>query len=310
MPEIVDAIFQNEFAEVYSIQNRIVLAYDRVNEDYSSDAFPGWRIEETRASSGAIERREVYDDTGVLRQSLIVDLNGTGPDGLGFEPWSFQMEFYDAAGELELFVQFDDDFSNTAIFYEEDGIHRIEANDGIVRQFDGNGQLEAIIRVLDDGRSRTKIFDETGTIDARITTDPYTPGPIFNFGNGEPITPEPEIKGNYKWFMNIDDFHDSGVRSERTTIFDNFDFRTVLFDENGQRTEKQLIDYDGDKPWVAKRVLYDDQGNVTERIKYFEDEGVPDDFQVSSLYADLKEAGVVDPYTDPEAQATVTDFLF
>ncbi|MEM9100289.1 MAG: hypothetical protein AAGC79_17390, partial [Pseudomonadota bacterium] len=77
MPEIVDAILQNEFAEAYSLQNRISLAYDRVNEDYSPDAFPGWRIEETRASSGVIERREVYDDTGVLRQSLIVDLNGT-----------------------------------------------------------------------------------------------------------------------------------------------------------------------------------------------------------------------------------------
>ncbi|MEM1276924.1 MAG: hypothetical protein AAGH74_10385 [Pseudomonadota bacterium] len=45
-------------------------------------------------------------------------------------------------------------------------------------------------------------------------------------------------------------------------IYNNFDFKTVFFDEDGTRTEKQLIDDDGDKPWLAMHVLYDDQGEV------------------------------------------------
>ncbi|MEM9045676.1 MAG: hypothetical protein AAGC81_13375 [Pseudomonadota bacterium] len=299
MPEIIDELLGDAFSEQNSILERIARTYEIINETFPAEEFPGWQIDTVFAPSGGIETRQVYDETGVLRQNLIVDVNGQGPDGLGFEPWSFEIESFDAEGAPEIFFRGNDDFTSTAIFYEDDGIHRIEADDRFIRQFNEDGQLEIEVKTFNNGRSRTTVFDETGTIESRITTDPYFGNaPILNPGDGPPISPpEPEIKGNYNWFTIVEQYHDTGIRSEKTTIFDSFDFRTLLYDETGTRQEKQEIDYDGDKPWLAMRIVYDDEGRVDQKIKYFDEDGVPDNFVYANLYNDLKDAGAIDPYT-------------
>ncbi|MEM1276925.1 MAG: hypothetical protein AAGH74_10390 [Pseudomonadota bacterium] len=209
MSEIFNAILQEELAPERSLLERIVESCQRINEPFVPEDLPGLRVENVFSDSGLLISQLIFDENGTLRQSLTVDENGLGPEGRGFEPWSFEMSFFDETGEIELFFRSNDDFTSTALYYEDDGIYRIEVKEGVTKQFDEDGRSQVKLKELPNGRTLETTCNEDGDIVRKVTHDPYSPGPILN-----PSTPfepsEPEVKGTVDWILKIQEYHPGG----------------------------------------------------------------------------------------------------
>ncbi|MEM8843094.1 MAG: hypothetical protein AAGD47_15110, partial [Pseudomonadota bacterium] len=114
---------------------------------------------------------------------------------------------------------------------------------------------------------------ENGKIVSVVTLDDSQP----EVPNLNPPPDFIETGLGYSWALKATYFDDSRQVTHRYTAFDDQDADLILF-EDGQKTERQMIDYDNDELWYALRIVYDGAGKIVERIEYADEGELPDDF--------------------------------
>ena len=235
------------------------------------------RIDTYYDETGAIEARVTFFDNGIVREELFENgvrsqtsqIDNPQEEGVSQKPWERIDTYFDETGTIEARV----------IFYDNGVVREEKYVDGVkseVHRFDNPQSSEDSVAAW---TSISSYFDETGTIEARVTV--YDDGRLRqdSFENG--VLSATEIQDNaftsgdgaYQWTAINMDYDENGAVETRTTIYDDARIKTESF-EGGVRTETTIEDaflFGGGKyDWDEKAITFDEDGVKASETVYFD----------------------------------------
>lgn len=229
--------------------------------------------------AGALSFKAIYDGAAV---------DNLQPPGVGqgTKPWFAINQTFESSGELQRKeVYFDNGIVQKDFFSVQTGklIGR-ELTDAEFADGDGIKPWSSILTDFDEaGRltSRQTFFDAPITIQETYTDGVLSqkilvqaaPAPSQCSFGSDPNCPEPAPVGVVR---RVTDFDAAGERTQQITTYSDNDVTGFIF-VDGEITERQFYDGDGDEDWVVARVLFEN-GQRTDTIIYESlDDVVPDD---------------------------------
>ena len=234
------------------------------------------RIDTYYDETGAIAARLTVFDNGIEREELFENgvrsktsqIDTPTEEGGGVKPWERIDTYFDETGTIEARV----------IFYDN----------GVVREEKYVGGVKSEVHRFDNPQSSddsaaawtsiSSFFDETGTLEARVTV--YDDGRLRqdSFENG--VISATEIQDNafttgdgaFQWTAINMDYDENGAVETKTTIYDDARIKTESF-EDGVRTQTTTEDAflfgGGNYDWDLKTTTYDEEGaKVSETVVY------------------------------------------
>ena len=223
---------------------------------------------------------------GTLRTKIIFDgeanFSNVAPGvGQGSKPWYAVTQQFDVNGDVEAKAisydngivqadQFSNGFLTTRTLF--DGLNT--PGDGtkpwtsIVTEFDTTGVVTSKLTFYDDFRQFAETYSD-GVLSQAILTIPQIPD-VCSFTNTPDCPDEPAER-----VSRTTDFDANGKRAQQISEFSDGDVSGFIFTD-GQITEKQFYDGDGDEDWLVLRLLLTD-GQITDVIEYSAPDEVPDE---------------------------------